>query len=178
MDIASLADIALRCTAVYLFLVVALRIFGKKELTQLNPFDIVLILLISNALQNAMVGPDVSLAGGLCAAAALFTVNFLIKKFLRKSPWISGLLDEKPHILVHDGKADFNMLARLDISSDELMETLREHGLDKLTDVRLALLEPDGKISILSGEHTLRQTQHPRKRPTAVSETATGNGRT
>lgn len=156
-------DIVLRCVGVYLFMLVALRVFGKKELSQLNTFDVILILLISNAVQNAMVGPDVSLAGGLCAAAVLFLLNFLLKKLIRKSAVFADVLSGKPYILVHDGKADFKTLAKLDIASDELMQAIREHGVEHITDVKLAMLEPDGNISIISGTNPLRQTHHKKK---------------
>lgn len=157
-------DIVLRSAAVYAFMVVALRVFGKKELSQLNTFDVILMLLISNAVQNAMVGPDVSLAGGLVAAGVLFLLNFGLKKIVRRSSLVSEWLGNKPEILVHEGKADFKMLARLDITSDELMEAIREHGLEHITDVQLAMLEPDGNISIISGEKELRQTRHKRRK--------------
>ncbi len=157
-------DIVVRSAAVYVFMVVAFRVFGKKELSQLNTFDVILILLISNAVQNAMVGPDVSLAGGLVAAGVLFLLNFGLKKIVRRSSLVSEWLGAKPEILVHEGKADFKMLARLDITSDELMEALREHGLEHITEVKLAMLEPDGNISIISGEKELRQTRHKRRK--------------
>jgi len=157
-------DIVLRSAAVYVFMVVALRVFGKKELSQLNTFDVILILLISNAVQNAMVGPNVSLAGGLVAAAVLFVLNFIFKKMIRRSSLVSEWLGDKPEILVHEGKADFKMLARLDITSDELMEAIREHGVEHITDVKLAMLEPDGNISIISGVGELKQTRHKRRK--------------
>ena len=156
-------DIVLRSTAVYLFMVVALRIFGKKELSQLNTADIILILLISNSVQNAMVGADTSLWGGIAAASVLFLVNFLFKKLMKSSKWFNALLSDKPEILIHNGKLDFKQLSRLDISHDELKEAMREHGVEYFTDVKLAMLEPDGNISIISGDVRLRQTHYKRK---------------
>ncbi len=156
-------DIILRSAAVYLFMIVALRIFGKKELSQLNTTDVILILLISNSVQNAMVGPDTSLWGGLAAATVLFAINFILKKLMRRSGWFSSLLRDKPEILIHNGKLDFKQLSRLDISHDELKEAVREHGIENFTDVKLAMLEPDGNISIISGEARLRQTHFKRR---------------
>lgn len=158
-------DIILRSAAVYVFMVVALRIFGKKELSQLSTFDVILILLISNAVQNAMVGPDTSLLGGLAAAAVLFTLNFAVKKAIALSPFAKKLLLDKPEILIHNGTPDFRVLAKLDISHDELKEAMREHGVERYTDVRLAMLEPDGNISIISAENgQLKQTHYKRRR--------------
>jgi len=157
-------DIILRSAAVYVFMVVALRIFGKKELSQLNTTDVILILLISNSVQNAMVGPDTSLWGGLAAATVLFLINFMLKKFMFKSKWFSALIADKPQILIHEGKLDFKQLSRLDISHDELKEAMREHGVEHFTDVKLAMLEPDGNISVISGDVRLRQTHYKRRR--------------
>lgn len=155
-------DIVLRCVCVYFFMVIALRIFGKKELSQLNASDIVLILLISNAVQNAMVGSDVSLEGGIIAAFSLFLINYIFKKIMLKSKFVKDLVQEKPEILIHDGKIDFKVLSRLDITSDELDEVIREHGVENYKHVKLAMLEINGSISIISGDENLIQTKHKR----------------
>ncbi len=156
-------DIALRSVAVYLFMLAALRIFGKKELAQLNPTDIILILLISNAVQNAMVGPNTSLVGGLMAASVLFTYNFMIRKITRFKQF-KHLFSDKPQLLIHNDKLDFAALSRLDISNDELKEAMREHGVEHFSDVKLAILEPDGNISVISGDIRLRQTHFKRRK--------------
>ena len=155
-------DIILRSASVYLFMLIALRIFGKKELSQLNTADVILILLISNSVQNAMVGSDTSLLGGLAAAAILFVINFSLKKLKFKFPKFSDFLHEKPEILIHDGKLDFKSLSKLNITSEELQEAIREHGVEHFSDVKLAMLEIDGNISIISGEKNLRQTHYKR----------------
>lgn len=158
-------DIVLRSIAVYFFMTIALRIFGKKELSQLNTADVILILLISNAVQNAMVGPDTSLTGGLIAALVLFVINFIIKKLIRRYKVFSDLLMDKPEVLIHDGKLDFKSLSRLDISDEELKEAMREHGIEFIKDVRLAMLEIDGTISIISEDQkSLKQTHYKRRR--------------
>ena len=155
-------DIILRSASVYLFMLIALRIFGKKELSQLNTADVILILLISNSVQNAMVGSDTSLLGGLAAAAILFVINFSLKKLKFKFPKFSDFLHEKPEIVIHDGKLDFKSLSKLNITSEELQEAIREHGVEHFSDVKLAMLEIDGNISIISGEKNLRQTHYKR----------------
>jgi uncharacterized membrane protein YcaP (DUF421 family) len=157
-------DITLRSLSVYVFMLVAIRLTGKKELSQLNTTDVVLILLISNAVQNAMVGSNTSLAGGLVAAGVLFLLNYILKKVMFKSNWFRKLLTEKPEILIHNGNLDFAMLSKLGITNEELREAIREHGIEKYKDVKLAIMEADGNISIISGDEQLKQTQYKRKR--------------
>ena len=157
-------DIILRSTGVYLFMIIALRVFGKKELSQLNTADVILILLISNSVQNAMVGNNTTLWGGLAAATVLFVINFIFKKVLYRYEGFSNLMQEKPEILIHNGTLDFKNLSKLNITSDELKEAMREHGVEFFKDVKLAMLEIDGNISIISGDATLTQTHYKRKR--------------
>ncbi|MBD3580932.1 DUF421 domain-containing protein [Flavobacterium sp. D33] len=146
-------------------MVAALRVFGRKELSQLSTFDVILILLISNAVQNAMVGRNTSLAGGLVAAVALFVLNYIFKKAAGNFSFFRKLLRDKPEILIHDGVPDFRTLSKLDISHDELKEAMREHGVEHYSDVKLAIFESDGNISIISGEnHQMRQTHYKRRR--------------
>ncbi len=156
-------DIIFRSVSVYLFMVIALRIFGKKELSQLNTADVILILLISNSVQNAMVGSNSSLYGGMVAALALFIINFIFKRVMMNSKFIKDFVQDKPEILVHNGKIDFKTLARLGISSEELEEAMREHGVEFYKDVKLAMFEIDGNISVISGDKNLIQTHHKRK---------------
>ena len=151
-------DIILRSVSVYFFMLVAIRLFGKKELSQLNTADIILILLISNSVQNSMVGSNSSLEGGLVAALMLFLVNFMYR-----SKFITQLIQDKPVILIHNGVVDFKVLAKFEITSPELEEVIREHGLEHFNEVKLAMLEVDGNISVISGNKTLKQTQHKRK---------------
>lgn len=157
-------DIILRSLSVYAFMLVAIRLTGKKELSQLNTTDVVLILLISNAVQNAMVGTDTSLLGGLTAAAVLFALNYILKKLMFKNPKFRALLSQHPEILIHKGNLDFAKLAKLGITNEELQEAMREHGVEKYKDVKLAMLEVDGNISIITGSEQLKQTHYKRKR--------------
>lgn len=164
MEIYNLVAIIGRSVAVYIFILVAIRLTGKKELSQLTTSDIVLILLISNAVQNAMVGPDTSLIGGLCAAAVLFLLNLLFKRLLFRYPGFRTLVNQKPEVLIHNGKLEFATLSKLQITDDELKEAMREHGVDLYKDVKWAILEMDGNISIISGEGHLKQSSYKRKR--------------
>lgn len=156
-------DIIIRSISVYFFMIIALRIFGKKELSQLNTADVILILLISNSVQNAMVGNDTTLWGGLAAATVLFFINFALKKLMYKYKGFSDFMQEKPEILIHDGNLDFKSLSKLNITADELKEAMREHGVENYKDVKLAMLEIDGNISIISGDKNLKQTHYKRK---------------
>jgi uncharacterized membrane protein YcaP (DUF421 family) len=156
-------DIIIRSVAVYFFMVIALRVFGKKQLSQLNTADVILILLISNSVQNAMVGNNTSLYGGLVAALALFIINYAFKKVKSKSEFIKNLVQDKPEILIHNGRIEFETIARLGITNDELQEAMREHGVEHYKDVKLSMFEIDGSISIISGDKDLKQTHHKRK---------------
>jgi uncharacterized membrane protein YcaP (DUF421 family) len=144
-------------------MIIALRIFGKKQLSQLNTADVILILLISNSVQNAMVGNNTSLYGGIVAALALFAINYIFKKVMSKSRFIKNLVQDTPEILIHDGKIEFKTIGRLGITDDELKEAMREHGVEFYKDVKLAMFEIDGSISIISGDKDLKQTHHKRK---------------
>jgi uncharacterized membrane protein YcaP (DUF421 family) len=145
-------------------MVIALRLFGKKELSQLNTADVILILLISNSVQNAMVGNNTSLLGGVIAATVLFMINFVLKKLMYQYKPFGNFMQEKPEILIHNGILDFKILSKLNISSEELKEAMREHGVQHFVDVKLAMLEIDGNISIISGDKTLKQSHYKRRK--------------
>lgn len=136
--------------AVYLFIVIALRIFGKKELAQLSVVDLVFILLISNAVQNAMVGPDTTLLGGLVAASTLFLVNYLLKYLQYRFPQFGKIVQGDAIMLVYQGKIIESHMKKAKISTEELMEAVREHGVKSVNEVNLAIMEVDGSISVLS----------------------------
>lgn len=156
-------DIILRSLAVYVFIILAFRLFGKKELSQLSITDLVLILLISNAVQNAMVGPDSSLSGGLVAALTLFVLNYLIKIINFKSKIFSKVLEGEPVMLVYKGFVKHKNLQNQKITMEELEAVAREHGLKTLKNAELIMLEKDGGISVISKE-LKNQTIHKRKR--------------
>lgn len=146
----ALLFIALRSVVVYLFIVLAIRIFGKREITQLSIVDLVFVLLLSNAVQNAMVGPDNSLIGGIVAAVALFIVNAILGILLFKSKKLSQLLQGEDILLMYHGRKLRKHMQQVGISDDELQEAIREHGVANENDVDMAVLETDGTISILS----------------------------
>lgn len=143
-------DIGFRSLIVYLFMILALRFFGKNQLSQLNAGDVILLLLISNAVQNAMVGPNTSLQGGIFAATVLFLANFFIKKLMFKSSKFRDIIESEPIILVRDGVIITNAINEAEITADELEESIREHGLENISDAKLAILEVDGNISVIS----------------------------
>lgn len=139
--------------AVYLFIVVAIRLFGKKELAQLSVVDLVFILLISNAVQNAMVGPDSTLSGGLVAASTLFLVNYLLKYLQFRFPKFGEIVEGNAIMLVYKGEIIEAHMKKAKITEGELMEAVREHGVASVKDVDLAIMEVDGSISILSNQY-------------------------
>ncbi len=139
--------------AVYLFIVIAIRLFGKKELAQLSVVDLVFILLISNAVQNAMVGPDASLSGGLVAATTLFVVNYILKYLQYRFPKFGKIVEGDATMLIYKGKIISSHLKKAKITEDELMEAVREHSVASVKEVDLAILEVDGSISVLSNHY-------------------------
>jgi uncharacterized membrane protein YcaP (DUF421 family) len=151
--------IAICSVAVYLFIIIAIRLFGKKELAQLSVFDLVFILLISNAVQNAMTGPDVTLLGGIVAAGSLFAVNYLLKYIQFRFPKFGKAIQGESIMLIYKGKILESHLKIAKISHDELMEAIREHGVAAVKDVDLAVLEVDGNISILSEKYQKKSSR-------------------
>jgi uncharacterized membrane protein YcaP (DUF421 family) len=142
--------IALKSIAVYVFIVAAIRLFGKKEFAQLSIVDLVFILLISNSVQTAMVGTDSSLEGGLVAALALFLVNFVFKKITLNKPAIAHMIDGDPILLVYQGQLKTAGLEKAQITLEQLESVIREHGVEEIRDVDLAMFEVDGNISVIS----------------------------
>jgi uncharacterized membrane protein YcaP (DUF421 family) len=138
---------------VYLFIVIAIRLFGKKELAQLSVVDLVFILLISNAVQNAMVGPDATLLGGLVAASTLFLLNYVLKYLLFRFPGFRKVVQGDATMLIYKGKMLVANMQKTKISEEELMEAVREHGVESFKEVDLAIMEVDGSISVLSEKY-------------------------
>jgi uncharacterized membrane protein YcaP (DUF421 family) len=145
----ALADIAIRTSVVYLTLLIGLRLTGQRQLGQMSSFDLVLLLIISNAVQNAMVGPDTSLVGGLVAAAVLIVWHQVIDRVRRYSRSASRLIAGEGIMLINNGTVLTEHLVRAGLTMDELLQALREHGVGRVADVRLAVLEPDGAISVI-----------------------------
>jgi uncharacterized membrane protein YcaP (DUF421 family) len=144
-----LAEIVLRTAVIYMVVLVGVRLSGKREVGQMTPFDLTLLLLISNAVQNAMTGPDTSLVGGVVAASTLLVVNYLVAGLSGGNRRFRKLVQGEPSLLVHDGQVIPSHMAREHVSMDELRRALREHGIATMHEVALAVLEVDGSISFL-----------------------------
>jgi uncharacterized membrane protein YcaP (DUF421 family) len=145
-------------------MIIAIRVFGKKELAQLSVIDLVFILLISNSVQNAMVGPNTSLNGGLVAAGSLFLVNYTLKQILYRSKKISSMIQGESILLIYNGVANMENCKKAEITIQELEAAVREHGAKDIQKVELAILEVDGNISVISNEYQNRSmVSHPRK---------------
>lgn len=143
-------NIILRSASIYLFMIFAFRIFGKRELSQLSIADLVLIVLISNAVQNAMVGENTTLLGGLTAATTLFIFNMLFGWMMYRFSGFRKIVQAEPITLIYQGKIMHDSLRHVLLTPDELLVSVREHGIEDIADVKLAVLETDGNISIIS----------------------------
>jgi len=155
---------------IYLFIVIAIRLFGKKELAQLSVVDMVFILLISNAVQNAMVGPDSTLSGGLVAATTLFLVNYVLKYLQYRFPKFGKIVEGDATMLIYKGKILQSHLKMAKITEDELLQAVREHGVASVKEVDLAIMEVDGNISVLSNSYQ-NKTVKRRKAHKVLSKT-------
>ena len=138
------AEKMLRPIIVYVFLVVLLRIFGKRELAQLNPFDLVVLLSLSNTVQNAIIGDDNSVSGGLIGAFTLLLVNYLVVRFLFRHRRLDQIIEGKPTVLVRDGHVCKDALAKELITVPELRTLARRQGFEGLHEVETCVLEPGG----------------------------------
>ena len=145
---APLAEKLLRPIIVYICLVALLRIFGKRELAQLNPFDLVVLLSLSNTVQNAIIGNDNSLSGGIVGAFTLLGINYLVVRFLFRHRRLDQLFEGKPTILVEHGHLVKHALARELLTRAELMTVLHRQGFDTLEEVERCVLEPGGTFYI------------------------------
>ena len=145
--ILSLFFIFLRSVGVYIGLIFLLKLFGKRELTQLSLIDLLLVLLLSNAVQNAMTGPDTSFQGGMAAASGLLAANLMLKWLSKHIGFLRDFLLGYPLMLIYKGKVQQKALAQSGLSMQELESACREHGIYALSDVDLGILEPDGNFS-------------------------------
>lgn len=145
----ALLEIVLRTATIYIVVLLGVRLSGKREVGQMTPFDLTLLLLISNSVQNAMTGPNASLIGGVIAAATLLIMNYLIAEVSGGNRRFRKLVQGQLSLLVHDGKIISAHMAKEHVSMDELERALREHGIASYHDVALGVLEVDGSISCL-----------------------------
>jgi uncharacterized membrane protein YcaP (DUF421 family) len=144
-----LLEIALRTSVIYVVVLAGVRLSGKREVGQMTPFDLTLLLLISNAVQNAMTGPDTSLMGGVVAAVTLLVINYLVADVSGLNRGFRKFIQGQPSLLVHDGEVIEAHMAKEHVSIDELERAMREHGISSMKDVALSVLEVDGSISFL-----------------------------
>lgn len=141
-------ELVARAALVYLLLIVLLRVTGKRQVGQLAPFDLVLLLILSNAVQNAMNGGDNSFTAGAVSAATLIALNGLVGWATYKSKWLEGLVEGRPRVLVHNGRLRDDVLRAERLTHHELMAALRRAGCDAVSQVHAAVLENNGQISV------------------------------
>jgi len=144
----SITEKILRPVVVYLFLIFFLRLFGKRELAQLNPFDLVVLLSLSNTVQNAMIGDDNSVSGGIIGAFALLAINWLLMWLLFRAPKVNQALEGSAITLVKDGIVDEAALKKETLTQEELISILNKNGFDDPAQVDLCVLEPNGTFFV------------------------------
>jgi uncharacterized membrane protein YcaP (DUF421 family) len=150
----------LRPVLVYLTLVVLVRVFGKRELAQLNPFDLIVLLSLSNTVQNAIIGDDNSVTGGLIGAFGLLAINWLVVRVLFSSPRLTRIFEGRSAVLISNGKVDMQALKRENLTREELVEVIHRQGFEHLHDVGRAELEPNGSFYVESIEPSRGDSQH------------------
>jgi uncharacterized membrane protein YcaP (DUF421 family) len=150
----------LRPVIVYLVLVVLLRIFGKRELAQLNPFDLVVLLSLSNTVQNAIIGEDNSVTGGVIGSFGLLGINWLVVRTLYNSPRLTRMFEGRSTVLIRDGKIDQKAIKRESLTHEELMEVIHKQGFERLIQVRRCELEPNGTFYVEGVEPSSTEKQH------------------
>jgi len=157
---APFAQIVYRSAVVYLAIVIGMRLTGTRQLGQMTPFDLVLVLLIANAVQNAMVGTDVTILGGITAAATLLLLNRGTAFLVDRLPLLRRTVEGQPVLLLHGGTLIEEHIRKAGLTDDLILQAIREHGFANASDVQMAVLEVDGTISIVpAGTGTVR-TRH------------------
>ena len=142
-------ELILRCVIVYIFLIFLLRISGKRQIGQLAPFDLVLLLVLSNSVQNSMNAGDNSLVGGLISAGTLVGLNCLVGLITYRSKKLEALIEGRPQVLIHNGKIFEEVMKRACLTHHELNAALRDAGCSSTAEVHMAVLENTGAISIV-----------------------------
>jgi uncharacterized membrane protein YcaP (DUF421 family) len=155
-----LMEKVLRPIVVYLALVVLLRIFGKRELAQLNPFDLVVLLSLSNTVQNAIIGNDNSVTGGLIGALTLLAANYLVVRFLFRHRRLDQIVEGKSTTLIDRGKVQHKNLAKELLSHSELLTVLHRQGFDDVDEVERCVLEPSGTFAVKRKEPPRDEVQY------------------
>jgi uncharacterized membrane protein YcaP (DUF421 family) len=154
------AEKMLRPVIVYIFLIAGLRLAGKRELAQLNPFDLVVLLTISNTVQNAIIGDDNTVVGGLIGATTLLAVNFVVVRFLFRHPKLDQLAEGHATTLIHQGKLVHSHLSAEVISETELVAAARRQGFGHLSEIEEAVLEPGGIITFTGKKPAPDEMRH------------------
>ena len=149
-----------RPVIVYLVLVVLVRLFGKRELAQLNPFDLVVLLSLSNTVQNAIIGDDNSVTGGIIGAFGLLAINWLVVRTLFRSPRMTRMLEGRSVVLMHNGQIDKKALERESVTREELIEVIHRQGFERLNQVKRCELEPNGTFYIEAFEPSMADNRH------------------
>jgi uncharacterized membrane protein YcaP (DUF421 family) len=157
-------ELVLRAAVIYLALLIALRLFGKREVGQFTLIDLVLVLLVANAVQPAMTGSDASLTGGLIIIATLVLMNRGIAFARTRIPLVGRLVESPPTVLARDGAWILEALDREDLSVEDCEMALREHGVGEVTEVELATLEADGMISVVARDRSTAGRRRPKVR--------------
>jgi uncharacterized membrane protein YcaP (DUF421 family) len=150
----------IRPVLVYLALVVLVRVFGKRELAQLNPFDLIVLLSLSNTVQNAIIGDDNSVTGGIIGAFGLLAINWLVVRVLFNSPRLTRVVEGRSAVLIRDGKIDMQAMKRENLTREELVEVIHRQGFEHLHDVGRAELEPNGSFYVEGVEPSRGDHQH------------------
>jgi uncharacterized membrane protein YcaP (DUF421 family) len=149
-------ELIVRGVVVYVFLIAILRLTGKRQIGQLAPFDLVLLLVLSNSVQNAINGGDNSLTGGIISAVTLISLNYAVGMLTYKSKFLEGVIEGRPQVLIHDGKLFKDVLEREQLTMHELNAALREAGCAAIEEVHFAVLETNGKISVKTMSHKIQ----------------------
>ena len=157
-------ELAVRATGIYIAVLIGLRLFGKREVGQFTLIDLVLILLLANAVQPAMTGPDTSLTGGLVIIVSLIVVNRAIAFARGKLPFVQWLVESPPTTIARDGTWVPGALEREELSQEDVTMALHEHGLTDVSEVKLAVLEGDGMISVVPLDPARVGRRRPRAR--------------
>lgn len=144
-------ELIVRGVVVYGFLLILLRLTGKRQVGQLAPFDLVLLLVLSNAVQNSMNAGDNSLVGGLISATTLVVINYLVGLATYRSKRLEAIIEGRPQVLIHNGKLFEDVLAGAKLTHHELQAALRQAGCTCVEEVRSAILENNGSISVVTG---------------------------
>ena len=159
MPSVNVLELVVRGVVIYAALLVALRVFGKREVGQFTLYDLVFILLVANTLQPAMTGPDSSVTGGIVLIVALVAAHWVVGR-LDRLPRIHRLFTPAPAVIIRDGKYIPRMLQREGVTEDECEMAIREHGLSGARDVKLGVLEADGTISVVPKDAQVHRSRH------------------